>query len=231
MSGVQKKSLSPRIWGKLRRLTPMGVIMLILATQPVFGLTLAQVMAWRLTAPSHYLNQCWLLISDSPESCFLRMSPVFFSLTNLTILLLTLPPHFPGTDELMTSNTLFRADQTTFLTRPAISREISNRCSWWRHRNIFRVTGLLWGESTGHRFIPLTKASGAKLWCILWYAPVQRWGKQSRRRWFETPFHSLWRHCNYMTSAREKKFAEMISHTWENHQVSGWNWVRSRYRY
>ena len=24
--------------------------------------------------------------------------------------------------------------------------------------NIFRVTGLLWGDSTGHRWIPLTKA-------------------------------------------------------------------------
>ena len=27
--------------------------------------------------------------------------------------------------------------------------------------NIFRVTGPLWGESTGHRWIPLTKASDA----------------------------------------------------------------------
>ena len=28
-----------------------------------YGSTLAQVMAWCLTAPSHYLNQCWLIIS------------------------------------------------------------------------------------------------------------------------------------------------------------------------
>ena len=28
------------------------------------GSTLAQVMAWCLTAPSHYLNQCWLLIIE-----------------------------------------------------------------------------------------------------------------------------------------------------------------------
>ena len=33
--------------------------------------------------------------------------------------------------------------------------------------NIFRVTGPLWGESTGHRWIPLTKASDAELWCFL----------------------------------------------------------------
>ena len=39
--------------------------------------------------------------------------------------------------------------------------------------NIFRVTGPLWGESTGHRCIPLTKASYAVVWCFLWCAPEQ----------------------------------------------------------
>ena len=34
------------------------------------GSTLAQVMAWCLTAPSHCLNQCWLIISKVPwHSC------------------------------------------------------------------------------------------------------------------------------------------------------------------
>ena len=28
-----------------------------------FGSTMAQVMAWCLTAPSHHLNQCWLIIT------------------------------------------------------------------------------------------------------------------------------------------------------------------------
>ena len=36
--------------------------------------------------------------------------------------------------------------------------------------NIFRLTGLLCGEFTGHRWIPLTKASSAELWCFLWPA-------------------------------------------------------------
>ena len=35
----------------------------------------------------------------------------------------------------------------------------------------------LWGESTGHRWIPLTKASKAELWCLFWSAPVQRLGQ------------------------------------------------------
>ena len=36
------------------------------------------------------------------------------------------------------------------------------------NENIFRVTGLLYEEFTGHRWIPHTKASGAELWCFLW---------------------------------------------------------------
>ena len=39
--------------------------------------------------------------------------------------------------------------------------------------NIFRVNGPLWGESTGHRWIPFTKTSDAELWCSLWSAPEQ----------------------------------------------------------
>ena len=39
--------------------------------------------------------------------------------------------------------------------------------------NIFRVTGPLRGEFTGHRWIPLPKASDAEFWCILWSAPEQ----------------------------------------------------------
>ena len=44
--------------------------------------------------------------------------------------------------------------------------------------NIFRVTGTLCGEFTGDRWIPLTKASDAELWCFLWSAPwINGWVK------------------------------------------------------
>ena len=36
--------------------------------------------------------------------------------------------------------------------------------------NIFCVTGPLWGEFTGHRWMPLTKASDEELWCFPWSA-------------------------------------------------------------
>ena len=39
--------------------------------------------------------------------------------------------------------------------------------------NNFRATGLLCREFTGHRWIPLTKASEAALWCFLWPATEQ----------------------------------------------------------
>ena len=39
--------------------------------------------------------------------------------------------------------------------------------------NFFRVTGLLCGEFTGHRWIPRTKASDAELWWFLWSAPEE----------------------------------------------------------
>ena len=59
--------------------------------------------------------------------------------------------------------------------------------------NLFRVTGPLCGEFTGHRWIPLIKASGAELLCILY----KRLRKQSWGWWFETSSCSVWRHCNF----------------------------------
>ena len=45
-------------------------------------------------------------------------------------------------------------------------------------------------------WISQTKASDAKLWCIFDLRLNKRLSKQSRRRWFDTPSYSLWRHCN-----------------------------------
>ena len=40
--------------------------------------------------------------------------------------------------------------------------------------NIFCITGPLWGESISHhQWIPLTKASDAKLWWFIWSEPEQ----------------------------------------------------------
>ena len=39
------------------------------------------------------------------------------------------------------------------------------------NRNILRVTGPLWVETIGHRWIFFTKASDAEHWCYLWSTP------------------------------------------------------------
>ena len=40
---------------------------------------------------------------------------------------------------------------------------------------IFRVTGPLCGEFTGHHWIPRSKASDAEHWCFLWSAWINGW--------------------------------------------------------
>ena len=62
--------------------------------------------------------------------------------------------------------------------------------------NIFRVTGPLCGEFTGHRWFPITKPVTRNFDVLFDLRLNKRLSKQSRRRWFETPSRSLWRDCN-----------------------------------
>ena len=64
--------------------------------------------------------------------------------------------------------------------------------------NIFRVTGPLCGEFTGHRSIPLTKAMTRSFYVFFDLRLNTQLSKQSRRRRFDTLSRSLWRHCNIM---------------------------------
>ena len=52
----------------------------------------------------------------------------------------------------------------------------------WKH-----LTGPLGGEFTAHRWIPLTKASDVKIWCLLWSTPHERANNRDAGR--------LRRHC------------------------------------
>ena len=67
-----------------------------------------------------------------------------------------------------------------------IASNAENVSIWWRHHtsmgfymmtssngSISHVTGPLWAEFIGDRWMPLTKASDAELWCFLWSAPEQ----------------------------------------------------------
>ena len=52
--------------------------------------------------------------------------------------------------------------------------------------NLFRVTGPLCGEFTGHRWIPLMKGQWRGLWCFFDVGPQKLLNKQSNDRWFKT---------------------------------------------
>ena len=82
-----------------------------------------------------------------------------------------------GTIFLLTINMCDRGRTITHLQIPRFHTQV-----WYNifyammtssNGNIPRVTGPLWGESTGPRWIPLTKYSDAGLWCFLWSAPEQ----------------------------------------------------------
>ena len=74
----------------------------------------------------------------------------------------------------------------------------------------------LWGESTRHRWIPLTKVSDGEFDVLFDLRLNKRLCKQSRRRWFETPSRSLWRHCN---DNRWQQINDNPGHQFSNSQV------------
>ena len=77
--------------------------------------------------------------------------------------------------------------------------------------NIFQVTGPLWREFTGHRWIPLTKVSNAELWCFFDLCLNKRLSKHSWGWWFVTPSRRLWRHCNVIRNWREWVIVFLVS--------------------
>ena len=68
------------------------------------------------------------------------------------------------------------------------------------NENIFRVTSHLCRKFTGHRWIPLKKPVTLSFDVSFDLRPNKRLSKQWRRRSFETPSRSVWRHCNGFVS-------------------------------
>ena len=71
-------------------------------------------------------------------------------------------PNDPNYNKLPLASNRRQAIHGLMMTRPMMKSS---------NGNIFRVTGPLCGEFTGHRSIPRTKASDADIWCFLWSAP------------------------------------------------------------
>ena len=68
--------------------------------------------------------------------------------------------------------------------------------TWWRHQ--IETFSVLLALCEGNPPIPLTKASAVKFGVFFDLRLNKQLSKQSRRRWFETPLRSLWRHCNIL---------------------------------
>ena len=68
--------------------------------------------------------------------------------------------------------------------------------------NIFRVTGPLWGEPPVTDGFYSQRPVTQRFEVFFDPRMNKRLSKQSRRRWFETPSHSLW--CNYNVRARKR---------------------------
>ena len=61
--------------------------------------------------------------------------------------------------------------------------------------NMFRVTGPLCGEFTGHRWIPLTKRPVTRSFDVFFHLCLnKRPSKKSWGLWFQAPSRSFWRH-------------------------------------
>ena len=130
----------------------------------------AQVMAYCLAIPSHYLNQSQILISD--VLCFQlgaisqQVLKLLFYVINLKIILLTLLPHLPGANELkhitVTSSWVLSNHQPHGCLFNCLPRHRSKKTSK------LHVTGLCAGNSPVTGEFPAQRTSNAENVSIWW---------------------------------------------------------------
>ena len=91
---------------------------------------------------------------------------------------------------------------------------VQNIMCWMLHDNVIKWKHFprywLFMREIHQSPVNSTKAIGAELWCFLWSAPEQTVVQQPTRRWFETPSHSIWRHCNGKCGKRLTDFPRAI---------------------
>ena len=63
-------------------------------------------------------------------------------------------------------------------------------------KNVFRIVGPLWRETTRHRWFPSQRPATRSFDVFLDLCLNKRLSKESIHQWFATPSRSLWRHCN-----------------------------------
>ena len=125
----------------------------------IYGSTLAQVMAWCLTAPSHYLNQCWFIISKVQWHSFIwgQSHKRYLSYQSIKL-------HWKLfiKDFIEISHICHRPGPS--LVGKGACRLFTN--PWWRNQ-METFSALLAICEGNHRWISLTRDSDAELWCFL----------------------------------------------------------------
>ena len=93
--------------------------------------------------------------------------------------------------------------------------------------NISRVCGPLWGDFTGHRWISLTRPVTRTFDVFFDLHLNKGLSKPSRRRWFETPSRSLWRHrvcdktvVHFLHGAKSNSL-KICTPSWMNTRMAG----------
>ena len=80
--------------------------------------------------------------------------------------------------------------------------------------NTFCVTGHLWGEPLVTGGFPSQKPMTQPFDVFFDLCLNIQLGKQSRRRWFETPSRSLWRHYNAPIYIDDRVYSLSVSKLW-----------------
>ena len=124
-----------------------------------YGSTLAQVMACCLTAPSHYLNQCWLIISNSDKISDFFLYPVTLkfdgwpwkTIGHLFYTTLSFVHHFKATSEfkpeLQSGNAQFGSKSVIFLS------PVTLKFDGWHWKTIWHL--FYAASSFEHHFIAI----------------------------------------------------------------------------
>ena len=109
--------------------------------------------------------------------------------------------------------------ETTTTTTPAMTSRMTRTITILFQDDVIKCKhfSLYWRFVRGihpHRWIPLTKACDAELWFFFFDLRMnKRLSKQMRRRWFEMPSFTLWRHCNVHCLLHQfQKFYIMTRH-------------------
>ena len=109
--------------------------------------------------PSHLLNQYWHILSIEP------LRKKWYQLNYL---------HEKAIENVWKMSAILFRHQCVYSSHSAFCCNCGEYYMMMSSNgNIFHVNGPLLGESTGHQWIPLSKACDTELWCVLWSAPEQ----------------------------------------------------------